>query len=138
MKNHANQTQCPTCGGKGRIKRDAPRWHKIVDLFDGKAKKIMTVGGHGILVRGMLYSLEMTKDKDGHLQQGEPELAVCSVPQAIGGRYSAELGMLATANLVARPLILSDNIHLCKLEPITDEEAEEILEFVEGEEVSTS
>jgi hypothetical protein len=118
MKNHPSEKQCPTCGGKGRIGKEKQPWYKITGLFDGSAKKVMKVGSHDILVRGMLYEE----------QGGEPELAICVAPQAIGEKQGLALRQTLEANLRTPVLLLTDNIHLCKLVPIEDEEADKVLD----------
>jgi hypothetical protein len=96
-------------------------WYKIECLFDQKAQKVMQIGDADILLREMYY----VKSENG--KTGEPELAICQVPTAIGRAQGANLQHLLEANLRVPVVVLTNNINMVKLKAVTDEEAEKVL-----------
>ena len=101
-------------------------WYKIECLFDRKAKRVMQMGDAKIVLRGMFYAQAAGE------KVGEPELAVCQVPTSFGRSHGAWLQGMLAANLRVSPVVLTNNINLVKLSPISEEEAKAMMGDASG------
>ena len=94
-----------------------PQWYKLIALYDEPAQKIMEVEQHDIVLTGMEY-----------LSDGEPKLAVCSVPTSLPDNMGEPLRRLLEANLRCPVLVLTNNVQLAQLKRISFAEAKAILD----------
>jgi hypothetical protein len=100
------------------------KWYQVVALFDGEAKRVMTVAQHDIVVRGTL-----------NLGESYEQLAVCMMPQGLPQSHLEPIRQAVEGNLRLPVLLLTDNVHLCKLKPLTEKQATKLLaKHVEGPE----
>jgi len=126
-----------------------PRWYKMTSLFSEPAKRVSAVGDNDVLLKGMVYQaglseriesvIEWLKIKTKNKPEakvsaaemikklkaglGEPELALCVVPPAISQQQGEALRMMLTANLRVPVVLLTDNVHLVQLKPISEAQA---------------
>lgn len=108
--------------GKPRTRKEVPKtesWYRMTTFFDNDAKTIMKVGEEDILLSGWV-------PPDG-------DLALCLAPTSLSHDQGLALTKLLEANLRKPVLLLTNNVQLVKLKPITDGEAETIMESDKGE-----
>lgn len=140
-----------TFSKKLRHKLKGAQWYKPTRFFDGTAKRIVDLGdGNDVVMCGMLYQPGLGErietlikefadyetggiERDHVLQKlraslGEPELALCLVPPAVSDGQSAALQMMLQANLRTSVLLLSNNVHLVRLNPVSDKVAAKLME----------
>jgi len=121
-----------------------PQWFKMAALFDFPSKRVAQVGdGEDVLIKGVRYRAEITcggcgksikvnqlNTKDGGEDKLElmPELAVCVVSRSILEEQGETLRRMLEANLRMPVLLLTDNVHLVKLKPISNAVAKSIMD----------
>lgn len=91
-----------------------PKWYKMVAFFDGEAQQVMEVKGANVLLQGWLPP--------------DDDLGVCAVPTSITHEQGLALEKILEANFKRPLLVLTNNIQLAKLKPITELEAKQIMQ----------
>ena len=89
------------------------KWYKLVSFFSNRAQEVMKVQEEEVVLSGWV-----PPDKD---------LAVCLVPTSITHEQGLALQKLLEANFSKPVLLLSNNIQLAKLKPISNAEAKRIM-----------
>jgi hypothetical protein len=134
----------------------SPQWYRPVAFFDRPAQKIVNLDEVEVLLSGMFYQAGLseriltlidelealgseTVNRKWVLQRiraelGEPDLAMCLVPPAVSDTQMAALQMMLKANLRTQVLLLTNNVHLVKLRPVTDKQANAIMQEDPNEE----
>lgn len=90
------------------------RWYQIVKLWDQPAQKILEVESEPVIVQGMIPPLN--------------EVPVCLVPTSIMAEQGMALQKLLEGHFRAPVLVLTNNIQLAKLKPISESEAQTLME----------
>lgn len=126
------------------------QWFKITRFFNGVAKKTLEIGENNVIVQGTVNELEYGNARDDiekcidDIKAGDtekaietltaiannhsPVLAVCSVPtQAISNVQGEALRGVLSANLRLPTMLLSNNIQLARLKPISEDMAKRIM-----------
>ena len=94
-------------------------WYKLEALFDNKAMAVCKVEGGDVVLAGWVPP--------------DNEVAICLAPPCITHEQGLALQKLLEANLRAPVVVLTNNIHLAKLRPVTNAEAREIMGDAKGE-----
>lgn len=131
-------------------KKSKTNWYELVSFFDGAAKKAVELGEHNVIVQGTINELEyancqaslmrvIESIKKGNTSEAidtltsivnnhSPILAVCTVPcEAVSNEQGEALRRLLSANLRLPTLVLTNNVQLVKLKPITEARAKDVM-----------
>jgi hypothetical protein len=127
-----------------------PQWYRMVEFFDGPARVVTSVNDADVLLQGVLYEVDFPCPKCGatvHLDKIKlqedgtadlsPQLGICLIPQeAVSNEQGEALRRMLEANLRMPVLLISNNVQMVQLKPISKAAADAILqeESASGEE----
>lgn len=90
-----------------------PQWYKMTSFFNGEAREIVKVNGESVVLSGWVPP--------------DDDLGVCLVPASITHEQGMALRKILEANFKAPMLLLTNNVQLAKLKPITPNEADQLM-----------
>jgi hypothetical protein len=94
-------------------------WYRLEALFDRKAQTVMKVEGGDVVLAGFIPP--------------ENEVALCLAPPAITHEQGLALQKLLEANFRSPVVVLTNNVQLVRLKPITAAEARRVMQETTGE-----
>lgn len=112
--------KAPTPFKKPTIRRvkpeKAPRqeqWYQLTGLWDGQAKEVIKLGEEQVVMLGFLPP--------------RMEVAVCVVPPSVTTEQGEAVTKLLEANFQKPVVVLSNNIQLARLRPVSAKRAREMM-----------
>jgi hypothetical protein len=98
-----------------KIIKRKERWYEMVAMFDGEAKQVLELGGKDrVVMTGTIPP--------------DDDVAICLVPPSVSNEQGLALQKILEANFRKTVLVLSNNIQMVRLKPISMRRATEIIE----------
>jgi hypothetical protein len=118
-----------------------PKWYRMTQFFDGASQVVTEINDAEVLLQGVLYEavfpcpkcgakvhMDKIKLKEDGTADLSPQLGLCLIPhEAIGNQQGEALRRMLEANLRMPVLLISNNVQMVRLKPISQQAAHEIL-----------
>ena len=103
---------------KTKVVKPKAQWYEMVAFFDGPAKAVMKINGEDVLLAGWV-----PPDND---------VAIVLVPPSVNQEQGLGLEKILEAQFRKPVMVLTNNVQLVRLKPLTEGKARELMKVQEG------